>query len=121
MSMKINDKLNQDVYSTSEIKTNKIWIDNKPIYRKVIVGTTPLPAPAPSLAHNISNIGDYRSYADVRFVHKHNGNSYTNTIASSSAFISTDAITSSTITFNVADNWNEVFIPIITLEYTKTN
>lgn len=25
-----------DTYSTSEVKTNKIWIDNKPIYRKVV-------------------------------------------------------------------------------------
>lgn len=25
-----------DVYSTEEIKTNKVWIDGKPIYRKVI-------------------------------------------------------------------------------------
>lgn len=28
-----------DVYSTNEIKTNEIWIDGKPIYRKVITGT----------------------------------------------------------------------------------
>ena len=28
-----------DIYSTSEIKTNKIWIDGKPIYRKVISST----------------------------------------------------------------------------------
>lgn len=26
-----------DVYSTSEVKTNKVWIDNKPVYRKVLV------------------------------------------------------------------------------------
>ena len=26
----------KDVYSTTETKTNKIWIDNKPIYRKVV-------------------------------------------------------------------------------------
>lgn len=26
----------KDVYSTSEVKTNKIWVDGKPIYRKVI-------------------------------------------------------------------------------------
>lgn len=24
----------QDVYSTEEVKTNKVWIDGKPIYRK---------------------------------------------------------------------------------------
>lgn len=31
----IND-LVEDVYSTSEVKTNKVWIDNKPIYRKIV-------------------------------------------------------------------------------------
>ena len=30
----LNDKI-KDVYSTSETLTNKIWVDNKPIYRKV--------------------------------------------------------------------------------------
>ena len=29
-----------EIYSTDEIKTNKIWIDGKPIYRKVLGGTT---------------------------------------------------------------------------------
>lgn len=28
--------LNAEIYSTNEIKTNKVWIDGKPIYRKVI-------------------------------------------------------------------------------------
>ena len=32
-----------DVYSTSETKTNKVWIDGKPIYRKAISITTPTP------------------------------------------------------------------------------
>ena len=31
---KVND------YSTSEVNTGKTWIDSKPIYRKVITGTT---------------------------------------------------------------------------------
>jgi hypothetical protein len=32
--------LDAEMYSTSEIKTNKIWIDGKPIYRKVYNTTT---------------------------------------------------------------------------------
>lgn len=32
---RINPNLNKDVYSTTEIKTNKIWIDGKPIYKTV--------------------------------------------------------------------------------------
>jgi len=30
------ESLVNDVYSTSEVKTNKVWIDGKPIYRKTI-------------------------------------------------------------------------------------
>lgn len=30
-----------DIYSTDEIKTNKVWTDGKPIYRKVISYTSP--------------------------------------------------------------------------------
>ena len=45
----------KDIYSSSETKTNKIWINDKPIYRKVVAvnfgnNTTV------STAHNISNI-----------------------------------------------------------------
>lgn len=29
----------EDIYSTTETKTNKVWIDGKPIYRKVLVDT----------------------------------------------------------------------------------
>lgn len=35
----IND-LVEDVYSTTETKTNKVWVDGKPIYRKVLTFTT---------------------------------------------------------------------------------
>lgn len=31
----------KDVYSTDEVKTNKVWIDGKPIYRKVVEITSP--------------------------------------------------------------------------------
>lgn len=36
----INELKNAEVYSTTETLTNKVWIDGKPIYRKVITGTT---------------------------------------------------------------------------------
>lgn len=35
---------NPELYSTEEVKTNKVWIDGKPIYRKVIVLTLPATA-----------------------------------------------------------------------------
>lgn len=38
----INENLiKKDIYSTAEIKTNKVWTDGKPIYRKVLTGSTP--------------------------------------------------------------------------------
>lgn len=43
-----------DVYSTSETVIGK-WIDGRPIYRKVITGTTPSNASSVTLQHGISN------------------------------------------------------------------
>ena len=36
--------LGGEVYSTNEVKTNKVWIDGKPIYRKVVVSNVAVPA-----------------------------------------------------------------------------
>lgn len=50
MSVYKGDKLvagrlyEKDVYSTEEVKTNKVWIDGKPIYRRVMISTFGLPA-----------------------------------------------------------------------------
>ena len=41
-SQKINEE-NKEIYSTDEVKTNKIWIDGKPIYRKVTTQTITTP------------------------------------------------------------------------------
>lgn len=48
----------EEVYSTSELKTNKVWIDNKPIYRKCFEFTNPTSS---AKLHNISNLGDITS------------------------------------------------------------
>lgn len=34
-------RIGQDIYSTTETLTNKVWIDGKPIYRKVFTNTLP--------------------------------------------------------------------------------
>ena len=47
-----------DIYSTSEIKTNKIWIDGKPIYRKVINSGSL------SLSTTPTNVNTYTSNID---------------------------------------------------------
>lgn len=52
----IQDIKDAEIYSTSEIKTNKVWIDGKPIYRKVInMGYLPN-KDAKLTNHNISDI-----------------------------------------------------------------
>lgn len=33
------NNITKEVYSTTEVKTNKVWIDGKPIYRKIFEGT----------------------------------------------------------------------------------
>lgn len=46
----------EDIYSTTETKTNKIWIDGKPIYRKVIeCGSLPNNS-GKQVLHNIANL-----------------------------------------------------------------
>ena len=50
------------MYSTTETKTNKVWIDGKPIYRKVInVGALPSTAGDKTVLHNISNVDHFIS------------------------------------------------------------
>ena len=47
----------KDVYSTDEVKTNKVWIDGKPIYRRVYnVGTMPNSG-AKNINAGITNFG----------------------------------------------------------------
>lgn len=47
---------NGNIYSTSEVKTNKVWIDGKPIYRKVIdMGTLGNMNTETRINHNLSN------------------------------------------------------------------
>lgn len=49
-----------EVYSTSEVKTNKIWINGKPIYRKVVAVSAPTYSSGTyalsEIPHNISKV-----------------------------------------------------------------
>lgn len=47
----------KDVYSTSEVKTNKVWIDGRPIYRKVYYySTLSFTSSAKTLSINLPNL-----------------------------------------------------------------
>lgn len=56
-----NEIYTKDIYSLNEVKTNKVWIDGKPIYRKIVEysNTSTIGANNSSteiqIAHNISN------------------------------------------------------------------
>jgi hypothetical protein len=45
-----------EVYSTDEVKTNKVWIDNKPIYRKCIANGSSATNGSKFSLNSISNI-----------------------------------------------------------------
>ena len=64
-----------DVYSTDEVKTNKKWIDGKPIYRKCFYSATNW-----SNNQNIGSIGSYDIIIEVRSTSYNSGASryYTN-------------------------------------------
>ena len=51
-----------NIYSTSEVKTKDVWIDGKPIYRKVVYFDSTTTNANISFAHGISNIGDFRCF-----------------------------------------------------------
>ena len=58
-SKKINEE-NKEIYSTDEVKTNKVWIDGKPIYRKVVTQTITTPG-----SENIINNFDISLIRDI--------------------------------------------------------
>lgn len=64
----IKDKT-KDIYSTDEVITNKIWIDGKPIYRKVFTVTN-----TSSAQITIGNIPSYDWIVNVRVVGKISAN-----------------------------------------------
>ena len=57
----VNSSLD-NIYSTSEVKTKDVWIDGKPIYRKVISFDSNTINQNISFAHGISNLADFRCF-----------------------------------------------------------
>lgn len=55
----------QDIYSSNEVKTNKVWMNGKLIYRKVM-DCGPLPNNATAtFAHDISNVEVFTSITGI--------------------------------------------------------
>ena len=63
-----------DVYSTTETKTNKVWIDGKPIYRRVFIYTgTIKPNASDVVAANLSDTPP-NTWASINIIAVTDGN-----------------------------------------------
>lgn len=113
----VNNKI-IDNYSTTEVKTNKTWIDGKPIYRKVITYNYAEGSTTASIPSGISNLDKVvllnpimlRSASDFEINYYSSSSDYLRTFYR----YSTNAIE----VRSSAASPNTVFY--ITIEYTKT-
>lgn len=80
----VNSIIDAEVYSTTEVKTNKVWTDSKPIYRKVLNLTTPNSSSESNIATltGIDTLTDIKSfvindaYARVNYPYYFNSGNY---------------------------------------------
>ena len=113
-----------DTYSTNEIKTNKVWIDNKPIYRKVFKQKNFTSISTGIL--NADTIVEARCF--VRNNHDTNNKqwrSIPSVINPISAYAEWVAgfyfnIKSGNVTFQVGSEINKLDCLVFIIEYTKT-
>lgn len=121
-----------DIYSTDEVKTNKVWIDGKPIYRKVIQSTLPNVATdgvyvTRLIPHGLSNVKDL-IYLDGKILYNNSDGSLQQALNINTAWGITNDVQYSIYAQFVEENiqvrsnrtalngWNVFII----LEYTKT-
>lgn len=107
----------EDVYSTNEVKTNKVWIDGKPIYRKVFSNISITTGTGKYFATGLTNVNIIKLEGILNY-------------SSASQYITIPSYYSSTIyiTANYHYGQNRIFYDsgtfsgtaIFILEYTKT-
>lgn len=117
-SIKINNKLNKDIYSTSEIKTNKIWVDNKPIYKKTFINTNIALSTSGTTLGTIQNIDTWTG-SDYRISAPNSKNSGRTGYLNSSYYSGIQVSTNGTVSVYGHDGQNNVYAQV-TIEYTKT-
>lgn len=105
---------NAEEYSETEVKTNKVWINGKPIYRKVIVKNMALTNSVNNnVEHNVSNLGTITHFAGGV-----EGNRYIPS-ANANAVVSLFSYDTTYLKIAANDTWSArdwFFI----IEYTKT-
>jgi hypothetical protein len=113
----INEVLDGDVYSTTEVKTNKVWIDSKPIYRKVIQATSP------SSTNNwvkISEISNLDTIIDLHgWLLASNGRTLPIQFSEPNAEIATTLVGADIEMKIILSNWQNASCYMVA-EYTKT-
>lgn len=121
----INEVKGGEVSSTTEVKTNAVWTDGKPIYKKVIRGTLPSMQPSGgastvdgNVAHGISNLGHVVS---INGTLDYAGTLYWFPVLSSNGKITTIRyITGTNIILRTSDSWQAGPPVEFIMEYTKT-
>lgn len=116
----INEIIDNDAYSTNEIKTNKVWTDGKPVYRKVIDLSNFAVASGTSYTHNIANIDKIVNIS--AYMQEANGATMPYPLIAHSGAPLNVYISPTNISWAGTDSWgaqanrHHVFI----IEYTKT-
>lgn len=114
----INELKSGEEYSTTEVKTNKVWIDNKPIYRKAF--EVVLNNQSMNVSHNINNFGII--LIDESMSEYRNGNKFIplnyfySTTDYSRVIVADNQIQIRNKLTGTISDWTAY----ITLEYTKT-
>lgn len=108
-----------DEYSTYEIKTNKVWIDGKPIYRKVInFGILPNNN-IKKVSHGILNIDTFVSINGITFTSEKTATAlpYAHSDSTNEVSLFIEDTNVAIRTFGNKTNYIKTYV---TLEYTKT-
>ena len=114
--------VNRDnTYSTSEIKTNKVWIDGKPIYR-IVLDTTDTNSTSNWKQYNYSTLGipsgiDTAWFPEAYSIIVQENNPYVESFYSQGTRIQTSPATAK---INILGNGTAYSRYIIIMEYTKT-
>lgn len=108
-----------DEYSTYEIKTNKVWIDGKPIYRKVInFGILPNNN-IKKVSHGILNIDTFVSINGITFTSEKTATALPYAHSDSTNEVSL-FIEDTNVAIRTFGNKTKYIKTYVTLEYTKT-
>ena len=112
-----NNSGGSDVYSTTETLTNKIWIDNRPIYRKIIQATSPS---STNSWVKISEISNLDTIIDLHgWLLASNGRTLPIQFSEPSAEIATTLVGADIEMKIILSNWQNASCYMVA-EYTKT-